>query len=188
MTLLKGRIGSSLRRSSVFALGWVLSACTTLGPNYQEPEVQWLAQWQPDLYGQLSSENSQEAIDLAFWWQLFDDPVLNQLIHISKQENIDLRLAGLRILESRAQLGIVGSTLYPQLQQLSGSVIAAESRRRGGLLPDKDQGLINYQAGFGLGWELDFWGKYQRSIEAADAAFFPRLLINRTCKYCSVHK
>ncbi|WP_286263734.1 efflux transporter outer membrane subunit [Thalassotalea atypica] len=172
MTLLKGRIGSSLRRSSVFALGWVLSACTTLGPNYQEPEVQWLAQWQPDLYGQLSSENSQEAIDLAFWWQLFDDPVLNQLIHISKQENIDLRLAGLRILESRAQLGIVGSTLYPQLQQLSGSVIAAESRRRGGLLPDKDQGLINYQAGFGLGWELDFWGKYQRSIEAADAAFF----------------
>ena len=27
----------------------LLAACTTLGPDYQEPEVEWLQQWQSDL-------------------------------------------------------------------------------------------------------------------------------------------
>ena len=27
------------------------AACTNLGPDYQEPEVAWLAEWETDLYG-----------------------------------------------------------------------------------------------------------------------------------------
>jgi len=149
-----------------------LSACTTLGPEYQAPQVEWLKKWQPDLYGQLETPQTQAEQDLSFWWRMFDDPVLDHLIELTKQQNIDLRIAGLRILESRAQLGIAGSNLYPQVQQLGGNVTAIESRRRGGTLPDGDQSLVSYDAGFNLGWELDFWGKFQRSIESADAAFF----------------
>ena len=53
------------------------------------------------------------------WWRQFDDPVLDQLVAEAQRLNPGVRTAGLRILESRAQLGIAGSALYPQLQQVS---------------------------------------------------------------------
>ncbi len=161
-----------LKRVLLWSVVFVLSGCTTLGPEYKEPQVKWLERWQTDLYGQVTNNNPQQEIELNTWWRLFNDPALNQLIINTKAQNLNLRIAGLRILESRAQLGIAGSSLYPQLQQVSGSIIAAETVRRGGSLPNNDQSLVSYQAGYSLGWELDFWGKYQRSIESADAAFF----------------
>ena len=48
-------------------------------------------------------------VDLAFWWELFEDPTLNQLIEAARHDNPTLRIAGLRILESRALLGIAKS-------------------------------------------------------------------------------
>jgi NodT family efflux transporter outer membrane factor (OMF) lipoprotein len=156
--------------ASCYALG--LSACTTLGPDYEEPQVEWLEKWQPDFYGQIDVDETDVDLDLRFWWRLFEDPVLDELIEIARQKNIDLRIAGLRILESRAQLGIAGSNLYPQVQQLNGNISAVESDRRGGDLPDDDQSFVSYDAGFNLGWELDFWGKFKRGVESADAAFF----------------
>ena len=152
-----------------------LAACTTLGPEYIEPKVEWLEDWQPDLYGQLENTEAQAEFDLRFWWKVFDDPVLNHLIEISQKKNINLRIAGLRILESRAQLNIAESSLYPQVQQISGSALATETQRRSGSLPSADNDFVSYQAGFSIGWELDFWGKYKRGIQSADAAFFNSL-------------
>ena len=150
----------------------LLNACTTLGPDYQEPPVEWLEDWNTSLYGQVGTTENQAEIDLRFWWRLFDDPVLNRLIDAAKQANPTLRIAGLRILESRAQLGIAESTLYPQVQQINGAIDYVNTLQRGGDLPDTDQSFVGYQAGFNLGWELDFWGKFRRGIESADAAFF----------------
>jgi NodT family efflux transporter outer membrane factor (OMF) lipoprotein len=111
-------------------------------------------------------------MDLRFWWQIFNDPILNQLVETARRENPSLKIAGLRIFESRAYLNIAQSTLYPQLQQVSGSAVYANSRKHDGDASDRSQSLTNYQAGFSLGWELDFWGRFQRGIESADAAFF----------------
>ncbi len=149
-----------------------LSACTTLGPDYQKPQVSWLDDWQTSLYGQIADPDRQAVSDLRFWWHLFDDPVLSRLVEAARQANPSLRIAGLRILESRAQLGIAGSGLYPQVQQIGSSVSVVNTRRRGGSLPNNDDSFVSYQAGFNLGWELDFWGRYQRGVESADAAFF----------------
>lgn len=154
----------------VSAIG--LSACTTLGPDYQRPDVAWLEEWQTSLYGQLADADRQAFSDLRFWWHLFDDPALNQLVEAARQANPSLRIAGLRILESRAQLGIAGSALYPQVKQLGSAVSYVNTRRRGGALPNNDEDFVSYQAGFNLGWELDFWGRFQRGVESADAAFF----------------
>jgi NodT family efflux transporter outer membrane factor (OMF) lipoprotein len=147
-----------------------LSACTTLGPEYRAPEVDWLEQWQTTFYGQVSDPTEGRLLDLRFWWQLFDDPALNTLIELARQENPSLRIAGLRILESRALLGIAGSNRYPQVQQLDGALAYVNTQQWGG--PGSDQDLVSSQAGFTLGWELDFWGRFQRGIESADAAFF----------------
>jgi NodT family efflux transporter outer membrane factor (OMF) lipoprotein len=149
-----------------------LSACTTLGPDYQRPEVSWLQGWQTSLYGQIADPKSQAVSDLRFWWRVFDDPVLNRLVDAARQANPTLRIAGLRILESRAQLGIAGSGLYPQVQQIGSAVSYVNTRRRGGSLPNNNEDFVSYQAGFNLGWELDFWGRYRRGVESADAAFF----------------
>lgn len=150
----------------------LLGACTLLGPDYSEPEIAWLDTWQTDLYGQTTSADQDIATDLAFWWQVFDDPVLNHLIETARQENPTLRIAGLRILESRAVLGIAGSNLYPQVQQFNSAVSYVNTRQHGGISAERSQDLTAYQASLDIGWELDFWGRFRRGIESADAAFF----------------
>jgi len=95
--------------------------------------------------------------------------VLDALIAEAQRQNYDARTAGLRILEARAVLGIAGSTLYPQLQELTGSALYAGRENADG--PDLS-GDWRYDMGFDMAWELDFWGKFQRGIEAADANYF----------------
>ncbi len=109
----------------------MLHACTTVGPDFEEPEVAWLNDWQPDLYGQIENAEQQTEVDLRFWWRLFNDPVLNGLIETARRENPSLRIAGLRILESRAVLGIADSNLYPQLHQLGGAVTYVSEQQYG---------------------------------------------------------
>jgi len=145
--------------------------CATLGPDYREPDVRWLDDWQTELYGQLGSPEQQAELDLRFWWQVFDDPALNALIDEARRENPTLRIAGLRILEARAVLGIADSGRLPQLQQLTANAGYVDIQQSGGAAPN-DQSLASYDVGFNIGWELDFWGRFRRSIESADAAFF----------------
>ena len=161
--------------SLLASLGLSLSACTTLGPDYREPDVEWLKNWEPSGYSGGASLQARKSVDLRFWWKLFNDPALNELIEIAKQENLALRTAGLRVLESRALLGVAGSTLYPQLQQATGAISYVNNQYHGGSPSPADQDFGSYQAGFNLAWELDFWGRFRRSIESADAAFFASL-------------
>lgn len=168
-----GRLSSNLLPCLALAGGFLtLTACTTLGPDYEEPDVVWLQDWQPSAYGARLDAPAQEQYDLQFWWQLFNDPVLNRLIAVARQENLQLRIAGLRIFESRALLGIAGSQLYPQLQQVGGSINYVNSQFHGGNAPDSSQSFGNYNLGFNIGWEIDFWGRFRRGIESAGAAFF----------------
>ena len=155
--------------------GWValvaalaLSACVTVGPDFQEPDVAWLNDWHSDLYGQIGQPEHQTQTDLRFWTQLFNEPELNGLVETARRENPTLRIAGLRILESRALLGIAGSNRFPQLNQVNGSAAHVEQHEGGG----QDLSFESYQAGFDLGWELDFWGRFRRGIESANAAYF----------------
>jgi len=164
---------SNLLPHLVLAIGiLILTACTTLGPDYQEPDVTWLQGWQPSAYATTADQSAAQQVDLRFWWQMFNDPVLNNLIEVARQENLQLRIAGLRIFESMAVLGIAGSNLYPQVQQIGGAVNYVNNQFYGGDAPANDQSFGAYNIGFNLGWELDFWGRFKRGIESADAAFF----------------
>ena len=94
--------------------------------------------------------------------------MLDHLIAEAQRVNPNVRTAGLRIMEARAQLGIAGSTRYPQVQQATSDLLGAGEQRTGG----RDTSAATFSAGFQIGWELDFWGKFRRSIEAADAGYF----------------
>lgn len=157
-----------LLRAGALCGALTLSACSSLGPDFQKPGVSWLNDWQSANYPRTGGADSDAETGLHFWWRQFNDPVLDRLVQLAKQENPSLRIAGLRILESRAMLGIAGSALYPQVQQTSGGVSYLNSRQSG----PGDTSQVGYQLGFNLAWELDFWGRFQRAIESADAGFF----------------
>jgi NodT family efflux transporter outer membrane factor (OMF) lipoprotein len=85
--------------------------------------------------------------------------------------NGDVKIAGLRVLEARAQLGIAVAGRYPQVQQANADVLYSARKRSDGFNP-RSGGFWQYGAGFSVGWELDFWGRFSRAIESANAAFF----------------
>lgn len=155
------------------------TACTTLGPDYQEPTTQWLAEWQPDLYGQLEAPASAVGTDIARWWTRFEDPALNALVTSALGENPGIQAAGLRVLEARAQLSGASALRLPQAQTFEASAAYLRQRRSDGLLPASDDSLGSYSASLGIGWELDFWGRFQRSVEAADAAYLSSIANQR---------
>jgi multidrug efflux system outer membrane protein len=158
-------LSKPLVRCSVLAS--LVSGCTVLGPNYERPATDIPSDWASSSLVQAP----QKQADIGEWWRNFNDPVLNALIDEALRKNHSAKVAALRVLEARAQLGIAGSTMYPQLQQISGSVLNTERSQSGGA--SSNQWL--YSAGFNIGWELDFWGRFKRGIEAADANFMASL-------------
>lgn len=137
-----------------------LSGCTMLGPDFRTPDAPIPEQWtlgEDPLFKKPSREES------VAWWTGFNDPVLNRLITTGFQQNLGLRVAALRIMEARAQLGRVRGYLFPQVQQASGALTTTAAP---GLT-----GTDYFNAasiGFDAGWELDFWGKYRRGVESAE--------------------
>jgi NodT family efflux transporter outer membrane factor (OMF) lipoprotein len=160
-------------RPPLVVLGILLAnGCTVLGPDYQEPEVAWLEDWRASAFPTATDNENEQVMSIKLWWKLFSDPVLTRLVDTANRNNLQLRIAGLRILESRAVLGIAGSSLYPQVQQATGALAYVNNSQHGGTSLDRNQSFTNYQLGFNLSWEIDFWGKFKRGIESADAAFF----------------
>ena len=88
---------------------WVVSACT-VGPDFVKPEVPVAEAWIEAANPKIKKEPAEH----SDWWAVFDDPVLNTLVETAYQQNLPLQIAGIRILEARAQLGIAVWNLYPQ--------------------------------------------------------------------------
>jgi len=141
------------------------AACAPLGPDFKEPAPDWLATWQPNMQGQAGADRNAEPLEV--WWERFNDPVLSDLVRKAREENPGLRLAGLRILESRALQGIAAGLNYPQVQQLNATGAYIQQRSGG-----SNQSVETADISFDLGWELDFWGRFRRGLESADAAYF----------------
>ncbi len=149
----------------LIALASLATSCTTLGPDYKKPEAQVSQQW---IDIDAPRVNSQPA-DLADWWTVFDDPVLNSLVEMAYTQNLTLRIAGLRILEARATLGIATGSKYPQVQQVNGNVTRVEVSDNDANTALADRSFDSAEATFDLVWEIDFWGRFRRAIESAQA-------------------
>ena len=98
------------------------------------------------------------------------DPILHELITDAVRENLTLRQAGTRILQARATLGVAVGNFFPQSQFLDGSA----TRNANSLETVNSQNLrqryfSQWNYGASVAWELDFWGRFRRAIESADA-------------------
>ena len=116
------------QRSLLAVCALVLSACTAVGPDFTPPEVPWLEDWSSTAITEAKTSTTEAQALSDQWWDHFSDPVLDALVAEAQRQNTDVRTAGLRILEARAQLGIAGSGLYPQLQQFNGGRRSARRR------------------------------------------------------------
>lgn len=152
-----------------------------VGPNYAQPPApvaeEWIQSNDPNVHNRL----------LLDWWAVFQDPKLNSLIDTAYDQNLTLRTLGARVLQARAQQAITVGNIFPQLQQATGQYSRVALSHNTFNNPSINEAFISgagftippnapfgnfysdWGAGFNMSWELDFWGRFRRSIESADA-------------------
>src|SRR5512142_2183909 len=127
-----------------------------VGPNYSRPPAPVAAEWiqarDPRVQGPPPRDGD--------WWEVFRDPILNSLIGLAYRQNPTLRSVGTRVLQARAQQAIAVGNIFPQNQQVLGLYPYGNLARTPAHLDI---------TAFNLSWELDFWGKYRRQVESANA-------------------
>jgi NodT family efflux transporter outer membrane factor (OMF) lipoprotein len=143
----------------------VTAGCTKVGPDFETPvvpeEETWIEESDPKI--------DKGPVDNASWWRIFNDPVINKLVAKAYKENLTLQTAGLRVLEARARLGIAIGGQYPQVQEANGSLSADRLSRNAPNSAGANRSFSSASVGLDASWEIDFWGKFQRGIESADA-------------------
>ena len=161
------------RRRRLFAarspsLAPALAGCA-VGPNFTPPAA-------PVAEKYLESHNpavKTDRQDYRDWWRVFHDPVLDRLIETAYDQNLTLLSAGTRVLQARAELGVAVGEFYPQQQGGYGlTTYNRPSHADAAANPQLE--LNNFwqsQLGLKAAWELDFWGKFRRGVESADAAY-----------------
>ena len=164
-----GRIFNKSTRSVLFglvALTILFSGCSLVGPDYVKPTAQEPKQWLESSDPKIESKE----VDFSDWWTVFSDPVLNGLIQAAYQQNLPLQIAGLRIYEARAQLGIAFGFQYPQTQQALGSAQANQISKNAPNVAVADRYYTTLDIGLDAAWELDVWGKFRRAVQTGVAS------------------
>ena len=157
----------------LFIVVLLLFGCTKVGPDYVRPNTNVLPDWMESGDRRINGEPA----DRGAWWRVFDDPILDNLIDTAYRQNLSLRIAGVRVLEARAQLGIAIGGLFPQSQLAFGSLQYNRNSAHSTLAASQALGVRNdltyaqSEIGLSANWEIDFWGKFRRTIESADASW-----------------
>ena len=158
----------NLTRSTLFgmiAVAIVLSGCTMVGPDYVKPTAKEPTQWLESSDPKIASK----AVEFSDWWTVFSDPVLNNLVDTAYQQNLSLQIAGLRIYEARAELGIAFGFQYPQTQQGLGSASINQLSKHAPNTAGADRYFSSFDIGLDAAWELDVWGKFRRAVQTGVA-------------------
>ncbi len=152
------------------AIACTLPGCK-VGPDFHAPTTITRSSWNLAAHPLLQGEQAR----LDEWWVHFNDPTLQTLVFQTLNQNLTLREAAERISEARARRAVTTGQLYPQTQVVQGSF--AKNQLSANVanffaIPgifEPDLSPDNWQIGAAASWEVDFWGKYRRSIEVADA-------------------
>jgi multidrug efflux system outer membrane protein len=149
--------------ASLFLLSVLLAGCT-VGPNYKRPKVDV-----PTVYRGAAAEQGAysgvASLGDQKWWDVYPDEELQKLIRTALQQNYDVRIAAARILQAQAQLGITRADQFPSIA--AGAAASEQRSPRSKIIPAFTSSAN--QLDLSLAWELDFWGKFRRSTEAARA-------------------
>ena len=142
-----------------------LSACA-VGPNYQKPVTQVVSSFKES--GDWIVAVPADTLERGPWWEMFADPVLNQLVARVEVSNQNVAVAVGAYAQARALVREQRAGLFP-LVSLNGS--EARSRSAGDVATGTaGRTANNYQVSLGGTWEPDVWGRLQRIADAASAS------------------
>lgn len=153
-----------MRNQLLATISAVLLAACAVGPDYHKPEVATSDQF----VGTDAAQFSTQDVEREFWKQ-FNDEQLNELIERALVANHDIRIATSRLREARALRGQAKLDLAPTVTASSGYTKARASDRQLGPLQNVDREQDFYDSGFDAFWELDFFGRVRRGVEASTA-------------------
>jgi len=142
----------------------LLTSGCTVGPNYKRPIVAVPSSYR-GMVPEQGAQTQTAPLGDQKWSDVFQDEQLRALIRSALAQNYDLRIAGSRVLEAHAQLGITRADQFPTLG--AGAAIDGTRAAQSKFLPafETSTGQVSLSAA----WELDFWGKFRRATEAARA-------------------
>jgi multidrug efflux system outer membrane protein len=143
--------------------GLFLAGCS-VGPNYKRPAVDIPTAFRGAENVDASRNPSASLADQK-WFEVFQDPRLQELIRTALKQNYDVRIAATHVLEAQDQVGLARANQFPIVTANgSGTTIRNPAT---GPIPSYTYtyGRITGNAA----WDLDFWGKYRRATEAARA-------------------
>jgi NodT family efflux transporter outer membrane factor (OMF) lipoprotein len=160
-------------RRGIVVLSLFTCGCTSLtefihngfkvGPNYQRPPAPFAPAWIDAANSQVMSVPA----DYSAWWTVFGDPVLDDLVQVAYAQNVNLRVAGTRVLEARAQRGIAVGSLFPQKQTANGAFTHTQVSDTIANVPPH-RFVDDWATGLNASWEIDFWGRIRRTIESTE--------------------
>lgn len=159
----------------------LLAACTTVGPDYKQPDDAIAAKPEAaaPFEGALSSRQSSDAPSAhpfsqdplpPHWWRLYNDPLLDRLVEQALAGNTDLRQAAANLerveaLETEvngASKPVVGVNGGPSYGHVSGL-----SLLQPGYQPPN---AFHYSLGGAVSYQIDLFGQLRRASEAAHAS------------------
>lgn len=141
-----------------------LAACATVGPDYAPPETTSAGE-----FATSGRDDFTAATVESQWWSRFEDPVLDALVQRALAANHDIRVATARVREARAIYRDVALDRAPSVTTSAAARYEQLSASQAPGLTREERELDTYALGFDAFWELDFFGRVRRAVEAADA-------------------
>jgi multidrug efflux system outer membrane protein len=148
-----------VKRFLVGAASLIFGACS-FAPKYERPTTSLPAEYR------FAQPNEAASIADLPWWEIFKDPVLQNLIEEALTNNRDLVIAAARVDEARAFVGIAKADFYPQISAQIDALYGRPVSKQ--ILPDATTGG-RFNASAGMTWELDLWGRIRNGRDAAIA-------------------
>ncbi len=159
------RVLSSLLGNPGLWAALALGGCA-VGPDFVPPAAEVQDNWIESGDKRVATRSEVK----SHWWRAFHDPTLDRLIEYAAPQNLPVQVAGLRILEARAQLGVAVGELFPQTQEGAGSAQRNLLSSRVANQAILRQAFPTFILGGDAAWEIDFWGRFRRNVESTDAS------------------
>jgi outer membrane protein, multidrug efflux system len=152
-----------VRKLSILVATAALSACA-VGPDYRPPETSAPASFVSAREPNFAAEEVEQE-----FWKSFQDPQLDRLVTEALAVNHDIRIAEANLRRARALRGESRFDLGPTVTAGGGHTEAKASERQLRGIPVANREERYYDAGFDAAWELDFFGRVRRGVEARNA-------------------
>ena len=157
----------SLKLVVPVAMGLLITGCA-VGPVYERPTAPEVVAYKEA--GDWVRAAPADALERGPWWNLFNDPVLNDLAARVEVSNQNVAAAVAAYAQARALVAEQRAGLFPSVN-LSGG--ANRSGNGGGTVnvnaAQSNRSNTNYQASVGAAWEPDVWGRLQSVANGAAA-------------------